>query len=318
MGKLRILLLAATLPLAVAWAGDSETDALAWLQRVANAAHQLSYAGKFIYQHGNQVETSRIVHVVDETGQHEKLVTLDGTPRQIYRVNDEVYHFLPDDKTVVVDHHRVRTGFPALLPRQIAELKDYYQISLGGPDRVAGRDVQVIVLEPRDQYRYGHRLFADAKTGLLLKASTWDDKKQLVDQFAFTDVSIGGPIDKSEVKPPLAGRKLVRSTGEGVRGGAPVDPGWEVGAVPPGFKRVSAIKRVLPGQNMPVNQFVFSDGLAAASVFIGPAPPGNEAGLAQQGSIHVYTRRIADHQVKVVGEVPPATVIRIGDSVARK
>ena len=298
-----------------AHAADAPDDAMAWLQRITNAAQQLNYSGSFIYQHGQQVETSRITHLKDASGEHEKLVTLDGRPRQIYRNNDEVYCFMPDDKTVMVDRHRVKKSFPALLPPQIAGLSEYYEIKLGGQERVAGRECQVIFLTPKDQYRYGHQLWADTQTGLLLKASTWSEKKQIVDQFAFTQIKIGGPINRNELKPALKGKRLVRSTGEGTTQPLPIDSGWEISAAPPGFKKVKEMKRVLPGASMPVNHIVFSDGLAAASVFIEPASEKTMLGLSHQGALNVYSRKVGEHQVKVLGEVPTATVIQIGDAV---
>ncbi|MBT9613231.1 MAG: MucB/RseB C-terminal domain-containing protein [Burkholderiales bacterium] len=298
-------------------AGDTTPDdAMVWLQRITNAAQQLNYSGSFVYQHGQQVETSRITHMKDASGEYEKLVTLDGRPRQIYRNNDEVYCFMPDDKTVMVDRHRVKKSFPALLPPQIAGLSEFYEIKLGGQERVAGRECQVIILTPKDQYRYGHRLWADTQTGLLLKASTWSEKKQIVDQFAFTQIKIGGPIDRSEVKPALKGKRLVRSTGEGTSQPLPIDSGWDVSGAPPGFKKVNEMKRVLPGASMPVNHIVFSDGLAAASVFIEPVSEKSTLGLSHQGALNVYSRQVGEYQVKVLGEVPAATVMHIGDAVS--
>ncbi len=301
----------------VATAADSPPeDAMAWLQRISNAAQQLNYSGNFIYQHGQQVETSRITHLKDAAGEHEKLVTLDGRPRKIYRNNDEVYCFMSDEITVMVDRHRAKKSFPALLPPQIAGLGDFYDIKLGGLERVAGRDCQVIFLSPKDPFRYGHQLWADTQTGLLLKASTWSDKKQIVDQFAFTQIKIGGPIDRSELKPELKGKRLVRSTGEGSTQALPIDSGWEVSAAPPGFKKLTEMKRVLPGASMPVNHIVFSDGLAAASVFIEPISDKTMYGLSQQGALNVYSRKVGEYQIKVLGEVPAATVMQIGDAVS--
>ena len=307
-----LLLVAA---MAASAADTTPGDAMAWLQRMTNAAQQLNYSGSFIYQHGQQIETSRITHLKDASGEHEKLVALDGRPRQIYRNNDEVYCFMPDDKTVMVDRHRVKKSFPALLPPQIAELSEYYEIKLGGQERVAGRDCQVIFLTPKDPYRYGHHLWADTQTGLLLKASTWSDKKQIVDQFAFTQIKIGGSIDRNEVKPALKGKRLIRSTGEGTTQPLPIDSGWDISTAPPGFKKVKEMKRVLPGASMPVNHIVFSDGLAAASVFIEPVSDKTMLGLSHQGALHVYSRKVGEHQVKVLGEVPAATVMQIGDAV---
>lgn len=306
-----VLLLIASL--ANAAEGD---DAATWLQRIANAAHQLNYSGHFVYQHGQTTEASRIVHLGGPHGEQEKISMLDGPPRQLYRDKDEVYCFNASDSTVVITKPRVKRRFPALLPEEVAGLREYYNVRLGEQHRIAGRDTQQIILEPKDGFRYGHRLWADTKTALLLKASTWNEKKDIVDQFAFTQITIGGAINRNDVKPPLNGKKVVRSTGEGNPNGAAIDPGWEVGTVPPGFKRVVAMKRVLPGAHMPVNHIVYSDGLAAASIFIEPASANTDWGLAHQGAIHVFTRRLGDQQIKVLGEVPAATVTQIAEAVS--
>jgi len=297
---------------------ENQDEAFLLLQRIANAAHQLNYSGSFVYQHGQSMETSHVTHMKDARGEYEKLVMMDGHRRQVFRDNDEVYCFLADDKTVMVDKRHSKRTFPALLSTQLADLNEHYDIKFGGQERVAGRDSQVIVLTPKDAYRYGHRLWADKQTGLLLKASIWNDQNAMVDQFFFSDIKIGGAIDRKEVKPRLQGKKLVRSTSENMDEAVPIDPGWDISAPPPGFKHMMAIKRVLPGAHMPVNHIVFSDGLAAVSVFIEPASGKTVPGLSSQGAVHVYTRIVADHQITVLGEVPTATVIKIGDAVTFK
>ena len=78
---MRVLLLSLFLawpPTLLADSPAPSDDVLAWLQKIASAAHQLNYSGTFIYQYGNHVETSRIVHAVDGSGEHEKLEIMDG------------------------------------------------------------------------------------------------------------------------------------------------------------------------------------------------------------------------------------------------
>ncbi|MEO1765655.1 MucB/RseB C-terminal domain-containing protein [Thiobacter aerophilum] len=314
-------LLAAALLAAVAQAGwavpasDDAQAAFAWLQKMAQATHRLNYSGVFVYQREDRVETVRIVHRVDESGEHAKLVYLDGQPRETYRIDGDVLCFLPDGKTALLDKSRARTLFPALLPEHSSELKASYAARLAGRGRVAGRETQVVVLAPRDAYRYGHKFWADTETGLPLRAGVWQKEGEMVDRFSFTQVNIGGPIARSEVRPQLAGRRIIQHDPAQSPDGA-IDSGWKVGSVPPGFKRISAMKRTLPGQEALVNHIVYSDGLAAVSIFIQPAQPGTERGLSQRGALHVYTRLVADHDVKVLGEVPAATVRLIGDSIS--
>ncbi len=86
-------------------------DGVAWLQKIASAAHSLNYVGTFVYQRGAHMETSGIVHMMDEGGEHEKLEVLDGPPREIIRNNDEVICFTPESKGVVIERRRSQKIF---------------------------------------------------------------------------------------------------------------------------------------------------------------------------------------------------------------
>jgi len=298
-------------------------DPVAWLQKIANAAHQLNYAGTFVYQHGGQVETSRVTHRFDESGEQEKLEALDGPLREIIRNNNEVLCYYADSsKTVKVEKRHAQKYFPALLPVQSAELAENYTIKLGEQERVAGYDCQAIILEPRDALRYGHKFWADVDTGLLLKASVVDDKGQVLHQFAFTQVSIGGQIDKERLKPHLSARKLLRHADRAALSQARLsETGWDVRQPPAGFKKVMELQRSMPGRNGPVAHLVLSDGLAAISVFIEPLA-GTQAkpmeGVFAQGPINVYARLVDSHQVTVLGEVPSGAVMQVANSVVPK
>jgi sigma-E factor negative regulatory protein RseB len=148
-------------------------DALSWLGRMASAAQKQSYLGVFVYQHGRRSETSRIVHVVDGRNERERMEVLDGSPREVLRSNGEVKCLLPNLHMVILERED-RRGFPATLPTSPGHLADNYKLLKGGVVRVAGRDSQLIVLEPKDGLRYGRRLWADQATGLLLKSSLVD------------------------------------------------------------------------------------------------------------------------------------------------
>lgn len=298
---------------------SSSAEALEWLKKIANAPRQHNYIGTFVYSSGNDIETSRIVHLVDEEGEHEKSEVLDGAPREIIRNNDEMRCYLPERKTVVTEKRWLRKVFPALLPQPLTNLDDNYIVKKGGQERVSDYLCQVIELEPRDDKRYGQKLWVDTETGLLLKAAVMD-KDRVIEQFVFTDLKIGGEIDKNLLKSRYASKtadwrttNLISSTiGSG-------ELGWRVANPPPGFKKIIEMKRNLSGTSRPVGQIALSDGLAAVSVFIEPLSKGSSApveGLYRSdGAINIYTRTVEDTVVTTVGEVPPATVIQIGNSV---
>ena len=299
---------------------ESPNSGVIWLQKIADAARSLNYTGTFVYQHGDQVETSRIWHVVDGSRELEKLEVLDGPVREVIRTDDEVLCYYPEVKTVKADKRRSKP-FPALLPDQLASLTEYYDVRMGDRERVAGRDAQLLVLDPKDGLRYGHKFWADVATGLLLKARMINERKETVEQFAFTQVAIGGNIDKEALKPKYdAQGPGWKRDSSGMVETASSDTGWIVGSFPAGFRKIMETKRQLPGRPTPVSHIVYSDGLAAISIFIEPLSPNSHPvhGISHQGAVNIYSRPVAEHMVTVLGEAPSATLVQVGKSVAAR
>ncbi len=305
----RVLALAAALGAGVAQAQSPET--LGWLRKMYDASQKLSYSGTFVYQQGARSETSRITRY--GAGDIERLEVLDGMPREIVRTRDTVRCYLPNSRVVKVENRAADRTFPALLPEKVGELTRHYDISLGEARRIAGFDCQAILLKPKDNLRYGYRLYADASSGMLLKAMTVDAGGDTIEQFSFTQLTIGN-VTRDMVRPRHA-------AGSWRIDNADASPaqltGWSLSAELPGFHKIMELKRRL-GASRQAGQVVYSDGLAAVSVFIEPLDARREAvrpGLASVGAIHIYTREVANHVVTVVGEAPAASVQRIANAV---
>jgi sigma-E factor negative regulatory protein RseB len=309
--------LAAALTLASdAWAEDTAR----WLERAAQAARTLNYAGTIVYQHNGHVETSRLVHVFEGGQEQEKLVSLDGPAREVIRSGGDVRCYFPDAKIIRIEPRTFRNVFPGLSAEQQRNLGQYYEARMVVSERVAGRWTQVMAFEPKDGLRYGHKFWADANTGLLLKARLVDDHGEVVEQFAFTDLAVSEKIDREMVKPSWAAAPpdwQVKQAGFGEM--SPRETGWSVGKVPAGFQKIMEGYRTLRGKREPVVQLVYSDGLVAVSVFVEPlAPAPMQTGVSQQGGLNVYTTKSSDFLVTVLGETPPATVRQIAQSVAKR
>jgi sigma-E factor negative regulatory protein RseB len=304
--------LAAAVAVSAGLAQAQSPEALAWLRKISEATQKLSYTGTFVYQHGARSETSRITRYVDASGDIEKLEVLDGAPREIVRTKDTVRCYLPDARVVKVDR-RTERDFPAMLPERISALAANYDIALGETRRIAGFDCRAVVLTPKDDLRYGYRLYADRASGMLLKAVTFDAAGDTIEQFMFTQLAIGH-VTRNMVRPGhAAGSWRVEDTAA-----APARlTGWGLSSELPGFRKVIELKRRL-SESKPAGQMVYSDGLAAVSVFIEPLEGRTEAvrtGLSSMGAIHIYTREVANHRVTVVGEAPALSVQRIADAV---
>jgi sigma-E factor negative regulatory protein RseB len=245
--------------------------------------------------------------------------TLDGPRREIIRNNDEVLCYYPDAKVVRSEKRIARRAFPALLPERLNALTEFYSIRKADAERIAGHDSQALVLEPRDGLRYGHKLWADSETGLLLKARMLNEANAVVEQFTFTQLRIGSGVTRDMAAPSYNVRfpewRLDRFAHNKLSN---VESGWTVTQFPAGFRKIIEMSRSKQGSSVPVTHLVFSDGLAAVSIFIEPAATRSKTheGLSQQGAINIYTRTIQDQVITVLGEAPAATVMQIANSVS--
>lgn len=313
------MLLGVSLLFAANAQGVESRDEFDWLKVVIFAEHQTDYSGVFVYQYDNHVESSRITHVIDGDGAYERLESLDGPKREIVRHHGQVWSHVGHE-SVQLDSQQGMGKFPSLLPEQLSALSANYQAKLLGTERVAGYNAQVILFHPKDNLRYTHKIWVHTDSGLLLKVAVLGGKDKLVEQYAFTQLQIGGKIDRSWVKQGA-------STGfhgsgfhkrhEADRMGVPVNSGWVADAMPVGFRKTMEILRPMHGNHAPVTQIVFSDGLSAISVFI-ELEDGDEddvEGLSSRGAMSLYHKVVGKHLFTVVGEVPPHTVMRVLDSI---
>ncbi len=323
------------------FADASGQDELKWLETMAVAAHQANYSGTFVYQYEGHVETSRITHVVDERGEHGRLESMDGARREIIRDNDQVWCNC-GDRSVKIEPRQGGREFPALLPEQLALLKENYVVTAAEEGRVADNQARVTFIRPRDNLRYAYKVWAHKEAGLILKAEVLDERGDVVERYAFTQLNLGGNVDRSwvvdarprdvqEKRAVLANlhhahASVERQPGElphiarhvavGIEA-SPVNSGWRVDALPGGFRKIAEVSRRIHGKDGPVVQMVFSDGLAGVSVFIEKSDNDEDdvTGLFSQGIVQVYSKLVDGRLVTVVGEVPPQTIMQIADSV---
>ena len=291
-----------------------------WLMKIQYAAGKQNYIGVFVYRHSNQLESMRIIHQVKNGKIRERIISLNGAPREIIRVDNVVWRYFPDKKTIILSERKLdKKSFPALLPATIKKLTVNYSVRLGRLSRIADRNTRLINVMPKDQYRYGYRLWADSKTGLLLKADLVNAKGQSLEQYMFTQITVGRQVPDALVRPRTSKRGMrlhrEKSYKQGIRDTV------IVGYLPRGFVLAKRKKRYCQKHRAAVEQRVYSDGLAAVSVFIEEIIGDRErdmTGPHHMGAYHTYTRVINNYQVTVVGQVPAATVRNIGQSISFK
>ena len=281
----------------------------------------MSYAGTYVHTNGERTNTVRITHVRVGGEEHERIEPLDGPPYEIVRRNDEMFCYFPDAKTVRLDRRINAQFFPSIFRGPPEALSATYRLSLGKTERVLGYDCQWIRLDPKDELRYAQRLCAEVGTGLILRAKAMNARQQVIEQYTFTALRLGNQVGRADAR-SIFEAKVKRWTRDAkpLDESRTVETGWTVDRLPPGFRKVTEVRRSFPGRDKPVSQLIFTDGIASLSVFVepNPAPGRTQESSNEDGTTTFFARPMGEHLVTVLGEVPLATARQVGQAVARQ
>lgn len=308
-------------PLALLFVAGVAVAADDWLSQASRAVRTTNYQGVLVYLRDGSIDTLRIVHRYRDGEERERLVSLTGEPREVLRNGSVVTSVLPERRVVMVAQHP-RKGLLANFGRYSTErLNEYYAFRDLGNQRLANRRCRVVMLEPRDRYRYGYRLTIDKRTHLPLKLDLLSGDKVL-EQLMFTDIEFPENIPDSALQPSYdtEGYRWIRRQpmeAEETSGEKTGPEAWQVGDMPVGFELAEDGLRRVAGDGV-ARQLLFTDGIATVSAFI--APPGGGrgfTGITAMGAVNAYGRRTDGYQITVVGEVPEITVRYIAEHLKR-
>jgi len=308
--------------------GGDARDARLWLMRIQEAAARQNFQGTFVISGGGNVASARMAHYCEGQNQYERIESLDGQARNVYRWNDTVHTLWPTSRVAVIEPRDPLNSFPAVLQAGDDALGDWYEVQPQGTDRVAGRDASVLLVRPRDAYRYGYRLWADKASGLLLRADVLGERGEVLETSAFSDISIGQKPQPETVLQPmkrLEGYRVVRPSAQPTR----LDlEGWVMKQVAPGFRLVSCVNRQMEtladaeatGGAQRVLQAIYADGMTYVSVFVEPFRPQRHTQpmVAAVGATHTLSMRQGDWWITVVGDAPAATLKLFANGLERR
>jgi sigma-E factor negative regulatory protein RseB len=187
----------AFLGVACAAQANPGNDPLAWLKRAAEAARSATYAGTFVHTNGDRTSTVRVTHVTSGSDEHERIEPLDGPALEIVRRNEEMFCRFPDAKTVRLDRRITAPFFPAVLRSPPDAIAASYDVKLGKSSASSGHECRWIRLDPKDQLRFAQRLCSEQATGLVLRAKTVNDQRQVIEQYTFTELKLGAQVAKA-------------------------------------------------------------------------------------------------------------------------
>ena len=289
-----------------------------WLLRMHEASKNQSYIGTFVVSAGGNMSSAKIWHMCEGKQQVERVETLTGAPRSIFRHNNQVVTFLPDHKLARSEKRESLGLFSELFKSADSRIADFYKFRQEGIERVAGVDADIVTLVPKDNLRFGYRVWTERKNGLVVKLQTLDADGSVLEQAAFSELQLDAPL-KTEKILQMMGRT------DGYRVEKPVlvktsasAEGWELKTPVAGFNPMSCYRRPVsatsptassvPGEGQ--LQWIFSDGLASVSIFVEPLDRQRhvrESSLSL-GATQTMTKQLDPYWITLVGEVPLATL----------
>jgi sigma-E factor negative regulatory protein RseB len=293
-----------------------------WLSRMHEASRQRAYTGTLVVSAGASMSASKIWHVCDGSQQMERVDTLTGPPRTTIRRNNDVITFEPETKTAFVERRESLGMFPELLRAPNNLIPQFYAARETGVQRVAGHLADMVEILPKDELRFGYRIWSERQTGLVVKLQTLGEQGAVLEQMSFSELQLDAPVSMDklqklmkdtrgyEVHKPL----LKKTTAEA--------EGWRLKEPVPGFTAMSCHTRdagVAQAPGTAPMQWVFSDGLASVSLFVEPFDAqrhGQEKSVAV-GATHSVSKRVGDHWLTVLGEVPTPTLRRFALALER-
>ena len=289
-----------------------------WLERMNKALTSRNYVGVFTHVRGTRAETLRIIHRVRGRDVSERLLSLDGSGREFIREGDELTCYFPDKRTALVERRSPDGPLLGALPAIDDGSALVYEIRGGERQRLLGRTTRVVALHPRDEFRYGYRLWIDEETSMPLKTQLCDKSGAVIEQILFSSIDLPERIPDSAFKPQVDASNYRWLRAERQLASTDASPAlWEAMRLPPGFRMTTRSSQAMPGSREPVAHLVFTDGVASVSVFVEPRKPDSKPsqGPTQVGSSSAFSTVVDDHQVTAIGEVPPNTVQFIATQV---
>ena len=295
----------------------SNEDPWLIIDKAEQATKLLNYKGVFHSQHDKEIKSIEITHATNDDQEFIKLNVLDGSPGEVLSQGKTIYVYNTIENNVIIQKRKQQRLFPAIFPGNIDIIKNFYRLSIGKSERIAGRLSQSVVLSPIDSFRYSYHFWLDKKTFLPLKMVVIDQAKNIIEQASFTQISMIKDKNLDWFKPEVDPSKNYIFNDKIVGQGIVKKPFWTIKKVPPGYKEIDFITKRIPGLNILSHQLVFSDGLSYVSLFIKPIARGQKpkVGQVNLGVNNICARYHNGYQIMAVGSVPLSTCNNFSESI---
>ena len=310
-------LLAGTLLLSSFAAGVKSEQPGDWLNRMALAVQTTSYEGTVLRMEDGAYQALKVVHTIADGVVRERLLIQEGNGLEIIRNGNEVHCILPDEESVVIAEWDDQSTLFSSLPPADIQFGNEYDLSIVRKERVAGRKATLLAIRPHDNFRYGHKVWLDVKTGFPLRALVYAADGSTIEEVKFADINIESAIPSSALAPSYSTENYRWFTQPSRSAGSAVESDWINDDLPAGFRLLSTESVLLPATDTPVTHLTYGDGLAEVSVFVAARTEGKNPQVTSEGALHTYSVDVGEFRVTAMGEVPAVAVEQIAASMSK-
>lgn len=311
--------LVSLLSIGAASAGNNELNGRQALSNMKQAMSELNYQGTVAFLKNGRLETMKYFHAAEKGVQQERLLSLNSPLREIVRDADKVSCLFKSTQQIVVDHRPFGGSFLVDMPENLDELSATYDFIKVGEEEVAMLPAYVVVVQPRDDFRYGKRLWLEQQKFLPLKVELYDGSGNTLEQVVFTELQVKESLPFVDVN--LAQSAAAAGDVQHIHQLQPQSPDqatFVVGSLPPGFREIFFTRRSMHDSKQPVEHLVLSDGFASVSIYLEKSSPsGAQAADNFQtlGAVNFFSRTLGGSLITVMGEVPAKTVRFIAEGI---
>ena len=310
-----------------------------WLYRLSAANTKQAFKADIIYQGQGKAENSfSIIRGVNEGVLYERLSYLNTALGEIVRVGEYLYQ--KHGQTVKPLENMV-IGSQFSRDMDIGEAaKKYYKIKLNLNDneKIAKRQSVLLVFTPEDQFRYGHRIWLDKVSAVLLKSETFDLNGTILERVQVTSFELLNSLDEVMAKIFDPYKRLLDEKSKLAKGAVHASPAnidersqqilekkrlWEWGWLPEGFSVRYHGQNISMDSGKPVEFSIVSDGMAHISIFMEVSDAGvMQKAFKAKGITSAVSKSLRFpgkvYSATVVGEVPLITLERIASAIRVK
>lgn len=259
-----------------------QNDAQDWLERINYAVLNNNYSGVIVIAQGQKMESLAVEHKMQNGVESLHMKTLSGAPRELLKQGGKIRtNALPKQYKLSPTAVTTQTTFSQFAN---AGENKVYRVSLAEKSRIADRDTQVVEIKAKDNLRYSYRLWLDIGTGLPLKVMTIDVNNNVIEQVAFTQITIT-PVEKVSMPEKVQRKDTLKNPYKDVKG----------------FKLL-AIESKATSQH-----YLYSDGLVSVSLYIDASKQKEQAQMSKD-AVNGLILGNGSTRVVAVGKVPMLTL----------